>query len=352
MMCGPVATANEEPVLNQPSSLSQLVYRIGDTLKVAYGIDPRPVYESIGVDPDGPKHAGERLPNRVVTRMFDKASQLSSDPALGIRVGLRSEPRHFFVIGHVWLASSTLANAFRKLLRYEAIFDSGHTDLRFERQGDFFVLSEAYPNPADYPGRLRADNSIASVLKMCYVARGAPLYPVRLDLFANTDVPLDIYQEIIHGPVRRNNERTEITFRASDLEAPLGGAIPEVVDASCRIADRYIESLDASRVAHQVRAQLVQKLPGGVVDQAKIAASLYRSASTLARQLNAEGTSYRDVLDMTRRELAEAYLRDNRHSLTETAFLLGFSDQGNFTRAFKRWTGSSPGQYRKSMRAA
>lgn len=351
-MCSSAATAVEEPVLNQPSSLSQLVYRIGDTLKACYAIDPCPIYESIGIDPDGPTDPGERQPNRVINAMFDKAAQVSGDPALGLRVGLRSEPRHFFVIGHVWLASATLEDAMNKLLRYEAILDSGQTDLCFERRGDLFVLSEAYHNPANYPGKLRVDNAIASVLKMCYVARGEPLYPVRLDLFADTDVPLDIYREIIRGPVRQSNERTAIHFRASDLEARLGGAIPEVVDASCLIADRYLESLDASKVAHQVRAQLVQMLPGGVVDQERIAASLYRSASTLARQLTAEGTKYRDVLDRTRRELAQAYLRDRRHSLAETAFLLGFSDQGSFSRAFKRWTGLSPGQYRKSMHAA
>ncbi len=339
-------------MLNQPSSLSQLVYRIGDTLRVGYGIDPRPIYESIGVDPDGPKDAGDRQPNRVITEMFDRAGQLSGDPALGLRVGLRSEPRHFFVIGHAWLASATLVDAFHKLLRYEAILNSGQTDLRFERQGDLFVLSEAYPNPSDYPGKLRADNGIASVLKMCYAVRGEPLYPVRMDLFATSRVPLDIYREIIQGPVRRSNERTAIYFRVPELEAPLGGAIPEIVDTSCRIADRYLESLDANKIAHKVRAQLVQMLPGGVVDQERIAASLYRSASTLHRQLTAEGTTYRDVLERTRRELAEAYLRDGRHSLAETAFLLGFSDQGNFARAFKRWTGSSPGQYRKAMRAA
>lgn len=334
-------------MLIQPSSLSQVVYRIGDTLKSVYGIDPVPIYRSIGVNPDGPSAAGERHPNRVIDAMFDAAARASGDPALGLRVGLRSEPRHFFVIGHAWLASATLVDAFGKLLRYESILNSGRTDLRFERQGDHYLLREAYPDPADYPGKLRVDTGIASVLKMCYVARGEALYPTRLDLYATGDVPLDIYGEIIHGPVRHSRERTALHFRASELEASLSGAIPELVDASCRIADRYLASVDAGKVAQQVRAQLVQMLPGGAADQEQVAANLYRSASTLQRQLSAEGTSYRDVLDTTRRELAEAYLREARHSQAETAFLLGFADQSNFARAFKRWTKMTPGQYRK-----
>jgi hypothetical protein len=146
-------------VLIQPSSLSQVVYRIGDTLKVVYGIDPVPIYRSVGVNPDGPGAAGERQPNRVIDAMFDAAARASGDPALGLRVGLQSEPRHFFVLGHAWFASATLADAFRALLRYEAILNSGHTDLCFERQGEHYVLREAYPNPADYPGKLRVDTA-------------------------------------------------------------------------------------------------------------------------------------------------------------------------------------------------
>jgi AraC-like DNA-binding protein len=75
---------------------------------------------------------------------------------------------------------------------------------------------------------------------------------------------------------------------------------------------------------------------------------LHRSTSTLQRQLNAEGTSYRDILETTRRDLAEKYLREGDYKQAEIAYMVGFSDQSNFARAFKRWTGVSPGQYRKS----
>jgi AraC-like DNA-binding protein len=135
---------------------------------------------------------------------------------------------------------------------------------------------------------------------------------------------------------------------AGDLEAPLQGAIPAVVESTSRIADQYLATLDSNTVAHRVRSELIQMLPGGDVDQEKIAARLYRSASTLQRQLGAEGLTYREVLDETRRELAEAYLHEGSHSQSQIAFLLGFADQANFSRAFKRWTGVTPGRYRKS----
>jgi AraC-like DNA-binding protein len=90
---------------------------------------------------------------------------------------------------------------------------------------------------------------------------------------------------------------------------------------------------------------LVKLLPAGRTDQETVASRLYRSTSTLQRQLNAEGTSYREVLESTRKVLAEQYLKEGGMSKAEIAFLVGFADQSNFSRAFKRWTGMSPGEY-------
>ena len=137
-------------------------------------------------------------------------------------------------------------------------------------------------------------------------------------------------------------------FAAADATAPLTGSIPDVAEASDRIAANYIASLEEGAVAHDVRQALLQMLPSGKVDQESIAARLHRSRSTLQRQLGAEGTSYRDVLESTRQALAEKYLRNDDYTQAQVAFMVGFSDQSNFARAFKRWTGLSPGEYQKS----
>jgi AraC-like DNA-binding protein len=68
--------------------------------------------------------------------------------------------------------------------------------------------------------------------------------------------------------------------------------------------------------------------------------------SSLQRALRSEGTSYRDLLEDTRRSLAEQYIAEQNYNLAQIAYLLGFADQSNFTRAFKRWTGMSPSEYR------
>jgi AraC-like DNA-binding protein len=90
-------------------------------------------------------------------------------------------------------------------------------------------------------------------------------------------------------------------------------------------------------------------MPAGRTSQEHIAQRLSQSPSTLGRKLRSEGTNYQAVLDAARRDMALQYLRDRRHSLAEIAFLVGFSDQANFTRAFRRWTGRTPRALRGDM---
>ena len=106
-----------------------------------------------------------------------------------------------------------------------------------------------------------------------------------------------------------------------------------------------LEALNPESTAARVRSLLLKAMSSGDVDQNGIARRLNQSPSTLQRRLRREGTTYQSLLDSTRRDLALDYLRQGRHSLADITFLLGFTDQSNFTRAFRRWTGKTPRQY-------
>jgi AraC-like DNA-binding protein len=132
------------------------------------------------------------------------------------------------------------------------------------------------------------------------------------------------------------------------LLEPLPHGAADIARATDKIAEHYIETLDPHKVASQVRQLLVALLPSGKTDQQLVSKRLNRSASSLQRQLAEEGHTYREVLDSTRRSLAEDYLADGGHSQAQIAYMLGFSDQSNFSRAFKRWTNMSPKEFRDS----
>ena len=135
-------------------------------------------------------------------------------------------------------------------------------------------------------------------------------------------------------------------FDAGQLDERLIGQDSEVAWTSDFAAERYLQGIDSGRVTTDVRRLLSQLLPAGQVTIELMATRLNRSVSTLQRELRDEGTTFTEVLDQTRRLAAQGYLAEQAISLSEIAYLLGFSDESSFSRAFRRWTGLTPNQFR------
>jgi AraC-like DNA-binding protein len=128
---------------------------------------------------------------------------------------------------------------------------------------------------------------------------------------------------------------------------PLATANPELVRVNNRIVTDYLAQLDRGDLGMRVRSQLIEHLPGGHANEAEIASMLNVSQRSLQRKLKEQGISFTRLVENTRRELGLQYVRDPQHSFNEIAFLLGFSEPANFSRAFKRWYGKTPTEYRQ-----
>jgi AraC-like DNA-binding protein len=101
-----------------------------------------------------------------------------------------------------------------------------------------------------------------------------------------------------------------------------------------------------------VRQRLTANMEGGAVSMAEVARSLGTSARSLHRRLSDEGTRFNDLLDAVRRQLAEQYLSRPRLAITEVAYLVGFNDPSAFFKAFRRWTGVTPSEFRLAVPAS
>ena len=108
----------------------------------------------------------------------------------------------------------------------------------------------------------------------------------------------------------------------------------------------YLGKLDENNIVDRVTAVIVDMLPSGGIADEKIAESLNMGVRSLQRRLKDHQASFSGLLENTRRELSREYLRDPKHSVNEVAYLLGFSEPGNFSRAFKRWYGQTPSEFR------
>ena len=128
---------------------------------------------------------------------------------------------------------------------------------------------------------------------------------------------------------------------------PLATANPELARVNDQIVTDYMAQLDRNDVTMQVKSRLIERLPSGKVSEEGIATSINVSQRSLQRKLKQQVVSFTRLLENTRRELSMQYVRNPQHSLNEVAFLLGFAEPSNFSRAFKRWYGKSPSQFRQ-----
>lgn len=335
-------------MLYEPTTLANVARLIGETLQKDYGIDPAPIFEQVKIDTNKFQRPGSRVPLSKMTRLWDTAVFITGDQQFGLKVGAHAEPSDFYVLGHAWLASASLRGALERMCRYAHVLSTAITTAEVVDEDGMVVFVESFPDPSIVVNRVADEAGIVAFFKLCEIIRREPVRPLKVELVFPPDKTRDYLDEFLQCPVTYGNEREKFYFSKEVFEERLPGYIPDVLDSTSRIAEQYLESLDQSKVATDVRRLLVQMLPSGKADQDRIASRLYRSTSTLQRQLSAEGTSYRDILETTRRSLAEKYLRDGDYTQAEIAYMVGFSDQSNFARAFKRWTGMSPGQFQKS----
>ena len=332
-------------MLYEPTTLASITGLLAISLREEYGIDPAPLYEKAGITLPHATSPHLRYPFSKIRKLWELAKQASGDETIGLRTGAYAQLPQFYALGYSISASSTLLGALQRISRYQKLMSTASVEIKLTEMADCYVLSAEFPDESRSPPKEGIDCGMTALLAICDIVAGKEVRPSRVELTCPETVHPDAYRQALRAPVRFNADVGGFYFDKELLLEPLPLSAPDVAKATDKIAEQYIETLDPHKVASQVQRLLVDLLPSGKTDQDLVSKRLNRSTSTLQRQLQAEGMSYRDVLDSTRRRLAENYLTENKHSHAQIAYMLGFSDQSNFSRAFKRWTSMSPGQY-------
>jgi AraC-like DNA-binding protein len=321
------------------------------SLREEYFMDPAPVFAKVGLKIDQVLSPQCRYPLKQMAELWAEAREATGDPLIGLKTGWYARPADFYAFGYSWLASASLLDGMQRLCRYYQLLSTAAVEIELRDTGDTYGLSAAFPDESRCPPKEGIDAGMTALLKLCKVVAEKEVYPVRIELTCDANVHPQDYREQLGAPISFGHEVGAFYFDKELLEERLYGDTPDVARATDKIAEHYLETLDPHQTASQVRRLLIALLPSGEADQDKVASELYRSTSTLQRQLHAEGLSYRQVLDDTRQDLAKEYLEQAKLSHAQIAYLLGFSDQSNFSRAFKRWTSESPREYQSSHSA-
>ena len=336
-------------MLFEPTTLATIGKLVAETLHKNYLVDATALFREVGLEPSQTASANARYPWLKMQALLAASARQTGDPCIGLVIGNNVRPTSFHALGFSWLASPTLFESLNRLRRYYHVVTTVpvHYDLT-ESEGRYIFTAD-YTDPRYQPTTVAIDAGLMAILKLCRTATSAHFCPLSVSITHDDLDQPERYVEAFGAPVQFSAEVNAIYFDKASLEAPLPGDNLDLVTANDKVAEHYIETLEPQRVASDVKKLLLDLLPSGDVHQNTIAGRLNRSLSTLQRQLKYEGTNFQQIRDATRHTLAEDYIRDGKLSVSQIAYLLGFSDQSNFSRAFKRWTGSTPKRYQSQL---
>jgi AraC-like DNA-binding protein len=285
--------------------------------------------------------------------MLRVAIPLICDPAFGLQAARCWHPAYLGVLGHAWLSSRTLRSGFERLARYSRLVgERGATKVEGTRQGVKVTFQPNRGDPATEPvAAVFGDIAMAVLLDMCRVNAGAALRPVAASLGRPEPRQTEPYERFFGCPVCFGAGEDALVLSVQDADRPLPSSNRQLAAVFDRLLTGELARLDRSDLVSRCRAEVLEHLPSGEMGELDMAKRLHMSRRTLQRKLAEADTTYLQLVDDTRKDLALRYIEDETRSITDVAFTLGFSQQSAFTRAFKRWTDVSPTEYRSRAEA-
>jgi AraC-like DNA-binding protein len=298
-----------------------------------------------GVDPLIFQDPEARLPQATAASLWSAGSRLTNDADLGLHVAEAIRPGVFGVLGLAIRTSDTLGGGLARLCRYHRFLHDG-AQVRLAVAGQRAVLSHRLTIPG---GLLRAvaEYVVATWLVTSRQATGVNWTPIQVRFPHAAPENSAEHRRVFGCPVLFGHECSEMEFARELLDLRLLEANPElqqILEAQVMAALHRLPKGAATTDA--VRRHLAGELSKGAPTLEQVAPRLRMSTRTLHRRLEEERTSYREILNEVRRELATRHLQERQLAIGEIAFLLGFSEPSAFHRAFKRWTGHAPLDYR------
>jgi AraC-like DNA-binding protein len=310
------------------------------------------IVERLGVAPELLLDSDARLPvSQVLLPLWNLAEELLDDPLVAIHAVENISRETFDIFSYILAASATLGEAANRAIRYfRLITDSGTYQLECDGEDAWWRYRPANATVA----RCRQDSVFGLAAVVAYIRRWTERdFAPRVVRFPFAELPGNAEVEaFFRAPIELGAEECAFRFDAVELSRPFRSADPRLADFLERYAEDALTALPAvGMLSGRARQVIAMGLSDGETSLKSVAKKLAMSERSLQRQLSAENTSLKDITDELRRELALRYLKRPDLSLAEVAYMLGFSETAPFFRAFKKWTGKTPGDFRRTSTA-
>ncbi|WP_374690560.1 AraC family transcriptional regulator [Accumulibacter sp.] len=331
--------------MDESGSTLATVWLILLRLVEVHGIDPEQFRKTLGVAPETLRDVQARLPGRLADIALSLAAAEIGDEAFALRAAECWHPSNLGTMGYAWLSSRTLHTGLKRMERFSRILGS-RIRCRCSQECDGVRLGFDHGRGDAAVGPLLTDFSLSILIAMCRVNAGHSLSPVSVQLRRPEPANPEPWHAFFGCPIAFGEPADAFLLAGEVANAPLPSANIPLANTFDTFLSEQLAGLFADDIVSRCKTTILQHLTSGMPSAPAVAHSLGLSQRSLQRRLAALGLTFQSVVDETRHELARRYLDDPGKSITEITFLLGFSEQSAFTRAFRRWSGMAPSSYR------
>lgn len=331
---------NADNARHRPSAWGRTLGAFLDCAR-GIGLDPDELRRAIGVDSELLADPDGRVPLEAVYAFVELVVERTGDEHAPLALVRGLDVEAFDALGLLALTSATLGEALERTLRYQRIFAEGER-YELEQAGDLVHVRYTPWGPPRRAHVAMAEMFARDLAVHVAQVSGAPVPGVRVRLRERPRDPARLaallgLEPELGGPI------DEVIYPAAALEIPIPRADPAVARFFERYLDERLARLPPDSPVGRVRAGIEALLPSATLS--KVARRLGASPRTLQRWLASEGTSFAALVEEVRRARALALVEAGA-SIAEVAWMLGYSEPSAFHRAFRRWTGTTPAQWR------
>lgn len=317
----------------------------------ARGVNTAELLRAAGIAREHLDDPDARLPAPAVLAVWNALRQRTSDPALQLVAPTSLPFGAYRVIDYLVGASATVGDGIDRFARFFRLI-ADTVALSVDRAGDNHCLCLAMADGSPVPP-VYVDYVFAALVGRIRMQIRQALQVQRVELRQPEPPNSAQYVETFRAPVAFGAAADRLCFSSKEWDAPMDSADPalaRLLEEHARLLAQRLPQAPSDFTA-EVQKTIATVMPEGASAE-DVARALNVSVRTLQRKLAPTGTTFREVSESVRGKLAEAYLADPAVSIAEVAFMLGFSDQTSFTRAFRRWTGEAPGRWRRRRAGA
>jgi AraC-like DNA-binding protein len=320
--------------------MAQLVFGLSQ------GIAPERLCETAGLSLAQLTDRDRFVPHDWKCALWDALGKLCGDLPVGIAFGKFITPDHLGYVGQVFRNARHGLDALQKLSRFGSLFDShaSRYPARIQTDGDTIrVMGSGYFEDT----RLECvEATMFGLITQLQALAEAPVRVLEVHCHVTDQRHRAAWEEFFACPIRFGSEQDGMVFAREPMLAPLRGAnTAAAARIEAYVAETYASSEDES-VEARLHAIVQEQLRAGTFSQRSAARALGLGVRALERRLSKRGTSFGQIVEDTRRSEAVRLLKETDAAVYEIAFCLGYQDVSSFNRAFKRWYGAAPREYR------